>query len=146
MKSDRIEQLDECLRLLGQVLQRAGELLGVGYRPGEIGGSACIGACTAEPQDLWAPSAAQCVDSCTVQPREQTTASGSMRTAATERLTRRQLAAIRFLARRAGVTSDQLAGMVRLVGAQASCVDQLTRAEASALLDRLDEQDSHYRH
>lgn len=143
MNSDKNAELDECLMLLGQALQRAGAILAARHRPSGTDSSACAVPGIAESQELCGSSSDQCVRACTAQSGLQTSANSSGRTLANERLTHRQLAAIRFLATRAGVNPDELTALVRLVGAQAGSVDQLTRAEASALLDRLDEHDGH---
>lgn len=55
-----------------------------------------------------------------------------------DRLTAKQLGAIRVACRRADVTAEKLAGLVAQVSEHATDIADLSRAEASALLDSLD--------
>ena len=56
-----------------------------------------------------------------------------------DRLSSKQLSAIRAGARRGGVSPEQLAQMVAQVSEHATDIVNLDRQEASALIDRLDE-------
>jgi hypothetical protein len=55
-----------------------------------------------------------------------------------ERLSGKQLGAIRMAARRGNVSAEKLAELTAQVSEQATDIVELTRAEASALLDSLD--------
>lgn len=66
-------------------------------------------------------------------------ARGEPRHAPADRLSAKQLAAIRTACRREDVSAEKLAELVAQVSERATDVVELDRNEASALLDRLDE-------
>jgi len=71
-------------------------------------------------------------------PVEMPIAGNGATRAPAERLTGKQLGAIRMAVRRANVSAEKLAELTAQVSEHATDIVELTRSEASALLDSLD--------
>lgn len=66
------------------------------------------------------------------------------RLAPEERLSSRQLGAIRVASRKAGLSQEELADLVAEVSTNAERAEQLSRREASALLDKLNQSNGYH--